>query len=240
MATETRKLLDLILDGKQGYWTGKSVISSRGTTFEDHEGNSEIHTSKATIDAERAAAITEAINLLKDGTTDGTGNLSVDYDTLKKIAAALEGVKADLALFLTGEADGGTIDRLTELVSAINANADSIEAITSGKVNMSDIVDALTSTAADQPLSANQGHVLKGLIDSLSDSVADAIANTHAHTNKEILDGIGKSEANNLTFNGVELGKFTGIATGASIDAATDFSAQLQIVVEEYDETATA
>ena len=43
-----------------------------------------------------------------------------------------------------------------------------------------------------------------------------------------------------LTFNGVELGKFTGIATGASIDAATDFSAQLQIVVEEYDETATA
>ena len=125
-------------------------------------------------------------------------------------------------------------------MSAINANADSIEAITSGKVNKSDIVDALTSTAADQPLSANQGHVLKGLIDSLSDSVADAIANTHAHTNKEILDGIGKSEANNLTFNGVELGKFTGIATGASIDAATDFSAQLQIVVEEYDETATA
>ena len=185
-------------------------------------------------------AITEAVNLVKDGTTDGSGNLSVDYDNLKKIAAALEGVKADLALFLTGEADGGTIDRLTELVSAINANADSIEAITSGKVNKSDIVDGLTSTAADQPLSANQGHVLKGLIDSLSDSVADAIANTHAHTNKEILDGIGKSEANNLTFNGVELGKFTGIATGASIDAATDFSAQLQIVVEEYDETATA
>ena len=235
MATETRKLLDLILDGKQGYWTGKSVISSRGTTFEDHEGNSEIHTSKATIDAERAAAITEAINLLKDGTTDGTGNLSVDYDTLKKIAAALEGVKADLALFLTGEEDGDTIDRLSELVKAINENKGTIEALTSDKVNKADIVDGLTSTDADKPLSANQGRALKVLIDAISETVGTLGNSSHGHDNLEVLNGASKDTDGNFVYNGKTLNGETGIAFKSAASDPSVYTGKLDFVLSSIE-----
>ena len=46
----------------------------------------------------------------------------------------------------------------------------------SGKVNTSDIKDNLTSTDTDKPLSANQGNILKGLVDSKA-------TNTHDHGN---------------------------------------------------------
>ncbi|WP_296846919.1 Ig-like domain-containing protein [uncultured Methanobrevibacter sp.] len=46
----------------------------------------------------------------------------------------------------------------------------------SGKVNTSDIKDNLTSTDTNKPLSANQGNVLKGLVDSKA-------INTHNHGN---------------------------------------------------------
>lgn len=235
MATETRKLLDLILDGKQGYWTGKSVISSRGTTFEAHEGNSEIHTPKATIDAERAAAITEAINLLKDGTTDGTGNLSTSYDNLKKIETALEAVKTDLAVFLSGEEDGGTIDRLSELIKAINENKGTIEALTSDKVNKADIVDGLTSTDADKPLSANQGRALKALIDAISETVGTLGNSSHGHDNLEVLNGASKDASGNFVYNGKVLNGETGIAFKASADAESVYTGKLDFVLSSIE-----
>ena len=235
MATETRKLLDLILDGKQGYWTGKSVISSRGTTFEAHEGNSEIHTPKATIDAERAAAITEAINLLKDGTTDATGGLGVNYDNLKKIETAVEAIKADLSAFLTGEENGDAIDRLSELVKAINDNADSIEAITSSKVNKTDIVDGLTSTDADKPLSANQGRALKALIDAISETVGTLGNSSHGHDNLEVLNGASKDADGNFVYNGKTLNGETGIAFKSAASDPSVYTGKLDFVLSSIE-----
>lgn len=235
MATETRKLLDLILDGKQGYWTGKSVISSRGTTFEAHEGNSEIHTPKATIDAERAAAITEAINLLKDGTTDATGGLGVNYDNLKKIETAVEAIKADLSAFLTGEENGDAIDRLSELVKAINDNADSIEAITSSKVNKADIVDGLTSTDADKPLSANQGRALKALIDAISETVGTLGNSSHGHDNLEVLNGASKDADGNFVYNGKTLNGETGIAFKSVASDPSVYTGKLDFVLSSIE-----
>ncbi|MBD5395210.1 MAG: hypothetical protein HDR71_13305 [Lachnospiraceae bacterium] len=66
------------------------------------------------------------------------------------------------------DSDDTTLDQLSEIVAYIKNNKDLIDNITTSKVNVSAIVDDLTSTAVDKPLSANQGRLLKGLIDNIS------------------------------------------------------------------------
>ena len=138
--------------------------------------------------------------------------------------------KATVDTFLTGQADDpvGTMDKLSELVAQIAANKDSITSITSGKVNVTDIVNDLTTGGTTKVLSAEQGKTLKGLIDAI-----------HVFTNQTVRDAISAdATSGNLVFNGVELGKFTGIAVGASSAAATDYSSKVQVILEEFDETA--
>ena len=60
------------------------------------------------------------------------------------------------------------LDQLSEIVAYIKSNKSLIDNITTNKVNVSDIVDNLTTEAKNKPLSAKQGVVLKALIDALS------------------------------------------------------------------------
>lgn len=69
------------------------------------------------------------------------------------------------------DSDDATMDQATELIQAIKDNAGTIEQLTSGKVNVSDIINNLTTNVANKPLSAAQGVVLKGLIDTLTTKV---------------------------------------------------------------------
>lgn len=71
------------------------------------------------------------------------------------------------------DSDDTTLDELSELITAINANAGTIEQITSGKVNVSDIVNDLVTNVANRPLSAAQGVALKKLIDDLTTAMAN-------------------------------------------------------------------
>ena len=75
--------------------------------------------------------------------------------------------------------DDTTLDELQEVVSYIKTNRDLITAITTSKVNVSDIIDALNSASTDKPLSANQGKVLKGLIDAIHTTLTPTITETY-------------------------------------------------------------
>ena len=70
----------------------------------------------------------------------------------------------------------------------------------SGKVNTSDIKDNLTSNDTNKPLSANQGNVLKGLIDGKVDKITGKGLSTEDYTTaeKNKLSNI-ESEANKIT-----------------------------------------
>lgn len=57
--------------------------------------------------------------------------------------------------------DDTDLDQLKEIVAYIKSNKSLIEGITSSKVNVTDIVDNLTTSAADKPLSAKQGVALR-------------------------------------------------------------------------------
>ena len=56
---------------------------------------------------------------------------------------------------------------LSEIVAYIKSNKSLIDSITTGKVNVSDIVDNLTTNVSGKPLSAAQGVKLKALIDAI-------------------------------------------------------------------------
>lgn len=181
------------------------------------------------------ALINQSINVLKDGTTDGTGGLPAEYSTLKKLSDGLAGVKTTLETFLNGEADGGDIDRLVELVAAIGQNKTSIDSLTKDKVAKTDIVNALTSEDATKVLSAAQGKALKGLIDELSGELNRQIAAIHTHDNKAVLDAISKNASGDLVYNGKTLDGTTSVAVVSSADATPVYDAKIVFVVEEIE-----
>lgn len=87
------------------------------------------------------------------------------------IRQEIKAIREQLAAFL--DVDEETLIELSELIARIVANQTSIEQLTTGKVNVSDIVNNLTTNVANKPLSAAQGVAIKTLIDGLSASLAD-------------------------------------------------------------------
>lgn len=93
------------------------------------------------------------------------------------------------------DVDETTTDQLSEIIALIEANADDIDKITSGKINVSDIVNNLTTNVSNKPLSASQGVVLKDLIDTLQIAVngkSDA-SHTHEYAGSSTIGGSANS-----------------------------------------------
>lgn len=73
--------------------------------------------------------------------------------------------------------DDTSLDDIKEIVAYIKSNKTLIDGITSSKVNVTDIVNNLTTNTANVPLSAAQGVALKLLIDSLEEIVEGKTTN---------------------------------------------------------------
>ena len=65
------------------------------------------------------------------------------------------------------DSDDTTLDQMSEVVAYIKSNKSLIDAITTSKVNVSDIIDNLVTNISNKPLSAAQGVKLKALIDAI-------------------------------------------------------------------------
>ena len=83
----------------------------------------------------------------------------------------LKAINDRLAAFF--DSDNQTLDELSEIVAYITSNKSLIDSITASKVNVADIINNLTTNVSSKPLSAAQGVVLKGLIDTLSNSLSN-------------------------------------------------------------------
>ena len=95
------------------------------------------------------------------------------------------------------DSDDTTLDQMSEVVAYIKSNKSLIDAITTSKINVSDIIDNLTTNVSNKPLSAAQGVKLKALIDaitsveldeSLSDNTKAAPAGMVGELKGEIAD----------------------------------------------------
>ena len=69
------------------------------------------------------------------------------------------------------DSDDTTLDQMSEVVAYIKNNKSLIDSITTDKVNVSDIVNNLTTNSTNKPLSAAQGVAIKALIDALTTEV---------------------------------------------------------------------
>jgi hypothetical protein len=78
------------------------------------------------------------------------------------------------------DSDDSTLDQLSEIVTYIKSNKELLDAVTTAKVNVTDIIDNLVTNVSNKPLSASQGTVLKGLIDSLNTNKLDTSKLTEA------------------------------------------------------------
>ena len=91
------------------------------------------------------------------------------------------------------DSDDETLDQMSEVVAYIKSNKSLIDAITTSKVNVSDIIDNLTTNVANKPLSAAQGVALKALIDGIT--IPDKLPNpqklTFAGAVTAEYDGLG-------------------------------------------------
>lgn len=171
----------------------------------------------------RLAKNGQLVSLKSEGVYDQTSG-----QTVAAFIAKMEAFKLTVDTFLTGEANQDeVIDRLSELVAAIKANRDLINTTVNGSLKLTDIVNDLTTGGTDKVLSAEQGKELKALIDAIP-----------TFENVEVLDGIGQDADGDLTYNGKTLNGETGIAFGASLETATDYTGKLQIVIEEIEESA--
>ncbi len=193
---ETKKMLNQLLDeaGREILISGSVVMDrTTGKTFSEHIAESGIHKSESEINEMISAAV-EAVK---------TGDLA----TLTSTVSALQ---TTVNNFLTGEPDdNGTLDRLKELVAAIEANKDNIDAL-----------------VAD--------HATKEELTALAERVSAIEPKAHEHANKDVLDGINKAVNGNLTFNGKELNGETGIAIVDSVEASPSWTGKLRMVVTEY------
>lgn len=81
------------------------------------------------------------------------------------LRALIEGLTGRLNAL--ADSDDTTLDQLSEIVAYIKSNRTLIDAVTTGKVSVSDIVDNLTTNASGKVLSAAQGVALKAMIDGI-------------------------------------------------------------------------
>lgn len=79
------------------------------------------------------------------------------------------------------DVDDGTKDQLSEVLQLIEDNKGTLESLTTGKVNVSDIVDNLTTSNANKVLSAKQGVAIKSLIDALDLALDNHLIDTKSH-----------------------------------------------------------
>lgn len=112
-------------------------------------------------------------------------------DTHSDIRLLIQGLTERLNTL--ADSDDTTLDQLSEIVSYIKSNRSLIEAITTSKVSVADIIDNLTTNAANKPLSAAQGVAIKALIDAIT--IPNALPNPNA-----------------LTFTGAVTGSYDGSA----------------------------
>ena len=99
-------------------------------------------------------------------------------DTHSDIRLLIQGLTDRLNAL--ADSDDTTLDQMSEVVAYIKSNKSLIDAITTGKVSVADIVDNLTTNVSNKPLSAAQGVVIKALIDALRNDKLDAAELTNA------------------------------------------------------------
>lgn len=180
--------------------TTVSLHIGDGTTVGGHKFPSLATVTTMISNATTGTKATDAVygTVVLSDAVDGTqaaadGHTAATPAAVKAVKDALDTLSNTVSTFLNGSDDSnGTIDRLSELVKAINANKTSVDAILVDKVDKSSISDAVNSSSSDTVASSaavktaydaavrQATDAVFGQVE-LSDSVNDSASDTAAH-----------------------------------------------------------
>lgn len=161
-----------------GFITAEDIPETQAPDLSDYAKKKDIPTSASQVGAD----------------TKGTAESKVSEHNTSEIS------HNDIRLLIEGltnrlnalaDSDDTTLDQMSEIVAYIKSNKSLIDVVTTNKVNVADIIDNLTTSVGNKPLSAKQGVMLKGLIDAikvpskLSDLAGDSSHRTVTDTEKE-------------------------------------------------------
>lgn len=104
---------------------------------------------------------------------DASGTATSEVSTHNTNTSAHNDLRLELKglsdrLNALADSDDTTLDQMSEIVKYIKNNKSLIENVTTTKVNVTDIIDNLTTNVSNKPLSAAQGVALKSLIDAIT------------------------------------------------------------------------
>lgn len=150
------------------------------------------------------------------------------------------------------DVDDTTTDQLSELLTLIENNATDIESITSGKVNVSDIVNNLTTNVTNKPLSAAQGVAIKSLIDALDLALDTHDGNTTKHitstertnwntayTHSQAAHAPSNAQANQNAFSNIAVSGQTTVAADTATDTVTFAGSNVSITTDATNDKVT-
>lgn len=160
MSASDKQKLDGVAEGANNYTHPASHPASMIDTDPTHMFSTLLQQNRwddtytqAQVDSKDATVL----SLLK-------GAVSGAYDSLAKIETKFN--QLDVLLSSTDV----NLDTVQEIINAIKSNQGLIDSLMTSKVNVSDIIDNLVTAVTNKPLSANQGYILKTLVDQKANS----------------------------------------------------------------------
>ena len=150
---------------------------------------------------------------------------NVDTAAHNDLRLALQGLSDRINAAL--DSDDTTLDQMSEVVAYIKSNKTLIDSITTSKVSVADIVNNLVTNAADKPLSAAQGVVIKTLIDALRKDKLDATELTNAiNTALEQAKASGEFDGQDGATPNIQIGTVETLPAGSSATASMTGTAE--------------
>lgn len=192
-----------------------------GAVDNTSDADKPVSTAQASAIADAKKAGTDAQAALTSHNTDTAAH----NDLRLELKALADRINAAL------DSDDETLDELSEIVAYIKSNKELIDAITTSKVSVADIVNDLVTNVANKPLSAAQGVALKKLIDDLEASIPSGITvdsalsetSTNPVQNKVINSALaGKADSDHTHDAQVSMHGITTAGTGAAYTASVD------------------
>lgn len=149
-------LIDAIaVPTKTSQLTNDSGFLTQHQSLSDYAKKSEIPTTASQVGADASGTAESKVS--SHNTSDTSHN---------DIRLLIEGLTSRLNTL--ANSDDTSLDQMKEVVAYIKNNKSLIDGITTSKVNVADIIDNLTTSVSNKPLSAKQGVELKALIDKIT------------------------------------------------------------------------
>lgn len=211
------------------------VQTSDGTLFED-KLQTDLDTTLATAQAYTDTKTAELASTIEITNSISAHNTSADAHS--DIRDLITGLTARLNTL--ADSNDTTLDQMSEIVEYIKSNKSLIDSITTNKVNVSDIINNLTTNVTNKPLSAAQGVAIKSLIDSLQTVVSGKANSEHIHAISDVTNLqtiLDAKVPDSRTINGMALS--TNITLSAS-DVGADVSGSANealVSAKEYTDT---